>query len=142
MAQILQGAEVAQALDAETVGRVRELRERGVAPTLGIVRASSRKDCLSYVRGIRKRCESQGIRVIETALPDDASQDAVIEAVRAYAADPDVHGVVVCQPVPEGVSMDAVSSAITSFFIKHLRIVLCFFRRKFCENVPDSAGFY
>ena len=112
MAQILQGAEVAQALDAETAQCVCELRERGVVPTLGIVRASNRKDCLSYVRGIRKRCESQGIRVCETVLPDDASEDAVIGAVRTYAADPDVHGVVVCQPVPEGVSMDAVLQAI------------------------------
>ena len=145
MAQILQGAEVAQVLDEETRGHVSSLRSAGLVPTLGIVRASSRKDCFSYVRGIRKRCEAQGICVRETVLSDDASEDAVVEAVSAFATDDAVHGVVVCQPVPEGVNMDAVLQVIPAckdvdgVTADSMMTVYNGFGEGFCPCAPEAA---
>lgn len=112
MAQLLRGAEVAQALDAETAARIEQLCRKGVVPTLGIVRASERRDCTQYVRSIRSRCEGLGIRVLESVLAEDASEEKVLEAVTAFADDALVHGIVVCQPLPAGVRSEAVLNAV------------------------------
>ena len=61
MAELLKGAPVARALTEELVARCVALRERGVLPTLAIVRVGEREDDLSYERGALKRCEKVGI---------------------------------------------------------------------------------
>ena len=61
MAELLKGAPVARALTEELAARCAALRERGVVPTLAIVRVGERGDDLSYERGALKRCEKVGI---------------------------------------------------------------------------------
>ena len=61
MAELLKGAPVARALTEELAARCAALRERGVVPTLAIVRVGEREDDLSYERGALKRCEKVGI---------------------------------------------------------------------------------
>ena len=56
MAELLKGAPVARALTEELAARCAALRERGVVPTLAIVRVGEREDDLSYERGALKRC--------------------------------------------------------------------------------------
>ena len=62
MAELLKGAPVARALTEELADRCAVLRERGVVPTLAIVRVGEREDDLSYERGALKRCEKMCIR--------------------------------------------------------------------------------
>ena len=62
MAELLKGAPVAAALGEETAARAAALRERGVVPTLAILRVGAREDDLSYERGAVKRCTAAGTR--------------------------------------------------------------------------------
>lgn len=64
MAELLKGAPVARALTVELAARCAALRERGVVPTLAIVRVGEREDDLSYERGALKRCEKWGLRLV------------------------------------------------------------------------------
>lgn len=50
MATLLRGGPAAAALDAETARRAEALRQRGVAPTLAILRVGERPDDLSLGR--------------------------------------------------------------------------------------------
>ena len=112
MAELLKGAPVARALTEELAARCAVLRERGVVPTLAIVRVGEREDDLSYERGALKRCEKAGIEARRVLLPADASQDELMAAIKDINADPAVHGCLVFRPLPAGLDEDAVAAAL------------------------------
>ena len=58
MAKQLLGKEVNEALVANLQGRTAALREKGIAPTLGIIRVGARPDDLSYEKGAIKKGET------------------------------------------------------------------------------------
>ncbi|MFR7798179.1 MAG: tetrahydrofolate dehydrogenase/cyclohydrolase catalytic domain-containing protein [Collinsella sp.] len=88
------------------------LRERGVMPTLAIVRVGEREDDLSYERGALKRCEKVGIEARRVLLPADVSQDELLAAIEDINADPAVHGCLMFRPLPAGLDEDAVAAAL------------------------------
>ena len=102
MAELLKGAPVARALTEELVARCAALRERGVVPTLAIVRVGEREDDLSYERGALKRCEKVGIEARRVLLPADVSQDELLAAIEGINADPTVHGCLMFRPLFRG----------------------------------------
>ena len=55
MAKQLLGKEVTAALNERIKADVAALKEKGVNPTLGIIRVGERPDDLSYERGATKR---------------------------------------------------------------------------------------
>ena len=63
MAELLKGAPVAAALTDALTGRVAKLKEKGVTPTLAILRVGERPDDISYEKGAIKRCEKVGVAV-------------------------------------------------------------------------------
>ena len=112
MAELLKGAPVARALTEELAARCAALRERGVVPTLAIVRVGEREDDLSYERGALRRCEKVGIEARRVLLPADVSQDELLAAIEDINSDPAVHGCLMFRPLPAGLDEDAVASAL------------------------------
>ena len=100
MAKLLLGKEVNEALVANLQSRTAALREKGVAPTLGIIRVGARPDDLSYEKGAIKKAEQVGIDVKVIELPEDADREAVLAAVDQVNADATIHGVLMFQPFP------------------------------------------
>ena len=112
MAELLKGAPVARALTEELAARCVALRERGVVPTLAIVRVGEREDDLSYERGALKRCEKVGIEARRVLLPADVSQDELLAAIEDINTDSSVHGCLMFRPLPAGLDEDAVAAAL------------------------------
>ena len=112
MAELLKGAPVARALTEELAARCVALRERGVVPTLAIVRVGEREDDLSYERGALKRCEKVGIEARRVLLPADVSQDELLAAIEDIDTDSSVHGCLMFRPLPAGLDEDAVAAAL------------------------------
>ncbi len=112
MAELLKGAPVARALTEELAARCAALRERGVVPTLAIVRVGEREDDLSYERGALKRCEKVGIEARRVLLPAGVSQDELSTAIEDINADSAVHGCLMFRPLPAGLDENAVAAAL------------------------------
>ena len=112
MAELLKGAPVARALTEELAARCAALRERGVVPTLAIVRVGEREDDLSYERGALKRCEKVGIEARRVLLPAGVSQDELLTAIEDINADSAVHGCLMFRPLPAGLDENAVAAAL------------------------------
>ena len=112
MAELLKGAPVARALTEELAARCAALRERGVVPTLAIVRVGEREDDLSYERGAFKRCEKVGIEARRVLLPADVSQDELLTAIEDINTDSSVHGCLMFRPLPAGLDEDSVAAAL------------------------------
>ena len=69
MAKLLLGKEVTDALNANLQVRTATLREKGVVPTLGIIRIGEDPSDLSYEKGATKRAELVGVTVKKFELP-------------------------------------------------------------------------
>ena len=86
MAKRLLGKEVNEALVAALQTRTAALLEKGVTPTLGIVRLGENPSDLSYEKGATKRAELVGVDVKKFELPADASKEEILAAAKANAA--------------------------------------------------------
>ena len=101
MAKLLKGKEVVEALNDKLSKEVEALNNRGIIPTLGILRVGERADDLSYERGAIKRCEQVGVKVQVTALPADVSADEFFATLDKLNNDINIHGILMFRPLPK-----------------------------------------
>ena len=60
MSTILKGAPVVAAMNEANAARCAALKEKGIVPTLAVVRVGAREDDISYEKGIVTRCGKVG----------------------------------------------------------------------------------
>ena len=101
MAKRLLGKEVNEALVAALQTRTAALREKGVTPTLGIIRLGENPSDLSYEKGATKRAEEVGVAVKNYILPENATKEEVLAVIDEVNADASVHGVLMFRPLPK-----------------------------------------
>ncbi len=101
MAILLKGAPVAQELNSKMIKQVALLKEKGIQPTLAILRVGEREDDLSYERGAMKRCEKVGVSVKNVILPQDVPAEEFYETLEELNHDDTVHGILMFRPLPE-----------------------------------------
>jgi dihydrofolate synthase/folylpolyglutamate synthase len=112
MADLLRGAPVAQALIEELVVRIRALVERGVTPTLAIVRVGERPDDLSYERAVLRRAGKVGVAIRRFILPADCSQEELVAVLAGVNEDASVHGCLMFRPLPRDLDEEAACAAL------------------------------
>ena len=112
MATILKGAPVVAAMNEANAARCAAMQEKGIVPTLAVVRVGARPDDLSYEKGVLTRCGKVGVVVKQFLLPEDAAQDALLEVIRKINADPSIHGCLLFRPLPRQFDDRAVRAAL------------------------------
>ena len=112
MSKIMQGTDVAKAMKEELIIKAEELKQKGMIPALAIVRVGARPDDLAYERGARKRMELVGITCKVIELPEDISQEELERAFSRVNADPDIHGILLFQPLPGHLDVNPVKAMI------------------------------
>ena len=100
MAEILSGKPVAQAITADLEKRIAALKEKGVEPTLAIIRMGEEPGDLSYERSIRRTCEPLGINVELFSLDREEQQTKVLETVKSVNDNDKIHGCIIMRPLP------------------------------------------
>ncbi len=101
MAKLLLGKEVTDALNADLQNRTAALREKGITPTLGIIRVGAEPSDLSYEKGATKRAELVGVNVKKFELPAGASKEDLLAVIDQVNGDPSIHGVLLFRPLPK-----------------------------------------
>ena len=112
MAELLKGADVVNALNDRIMKDVETLKGKGVSPTLAILRVGERPDDISYEKGATKRCETVGVTVKNVVLPEDVTQEVLMQNVEALNVDASVHGVLIFRPLPKHIDEAAVCAAL------------------------------
>lgn len=84
----------------------------GVVPGLNLLLVGEDPASAVYVRNKGKDCEKVGIRSTIVRMSADATQEQVIAQVKAWNADPAVHGILVQLPLPKHIDEHAVIRAI------------------------------
>ena len=106
MAKQLLGKEVNEALVAALQKRTAALKDKGVVPTLGIIRLGENPSDLSYEKGATKRAEEVGVAVKNYILPETATKEEVLKVIDEVNADTSVHGVLMFRPLPKHLKAD------------------------------------
>ena len=106
MAKRLLGKEVNEAIVANLLERTNALREKGVVPTLGIVRVGADPSDLSYEKGAVTKGAQVGVEIKKFELPADATKEQVLAVIDEVNADDTIHGVLMFRPLPKHLKND------------------------------------
>jgi methylenetetrahydrofolate dehydrogenase (NADP+)/methenyltetrahydrofolate cyclohydrolase len=111
--QLLDGKAAAAALRARVKEGVETLqREHGITPGLGVVLVGDDPASRVYVSMKEKACAEAGIRSISHRLDENATQSEIEDLVRALNADPEIHGILVQDPLPGELDIVPVNALI------------------------------
>lgn len=112
--ELIDGKAIAATIRQETAAEVQRIKEQtGKVPGLAVVLVGARKDSETYVRNKKKACDEVGIASFGTDLPEDVSEEELLQVVRDYNANPDVHGILVQLPLPKHINEQRVLDAIS-----------------------------
>ena len=84
--------QVANEIAAELRVKAEQLKQAGVAPTLGVVLVGARKDSETYVRMKKQAAETAGIGFVLKQFPENITQEELIANIRVLNEDTGVHG--------------------------------------------------
>jgi methylenetetrahydrofolate dehydrogenase (NADP+)/methenyltetrahydrofolate cyclohydrolase len=99
-AKLIDGKEIAATIRAEIKEEVAGLVSAGTTPGLAVVLVGENPASKAYVGGKIRACNETGITSILRSLPDDVSEDDLLDVVDDLNADNDVHGILVQLPLP------------------------------------------
>lgn len=114
MAEILKGVPVAKALNEKMSARVEVLKEKGVTPTLAILRVGERADDISYEKGAMKRCEQVGVKVKNVVFPAEVNEEEFFETLNKLNGDTAVHGILMMRPLPAHIDGEKARQMLSS----------------------------
>ena len=100
MAKQLLGKEVTAAMNEALKNRVAALREKGIVPTLAIIRCGEEAGDLSYEKGALARAEQIGVAVKRFLFPETVTKQTLIDRIEKINEDPLIHGCLMFRPLP------------------------------------------
>ena len=130
-AQLLDGKAMSEELRADIARKVAALKERGVTPGLAVILVGDDPASQIYVRNKGIGCEKTGMHSVTIRMPENTTQQALEEQIRALNADPAIHGILVQLPLPPHLDEAAALAAIVpekdvdGFHVQNAGRLLC-----------------
>lgn len=96
----LSGTDISNAIQQELFLEVQSLKEKGIEPTLSVILVGDDPASAVYVRNKKRTCEKLGIRSVEKKLPQETSQQELLDTVIELNNDPSINGLLCQVPLP------------------------------------------
>lgn len=100
MTEIWKGKEVVDALNEKLRLSVSDLEQKGICPTLGILRVGDDPGSVAYEKGAMRRAESIGVQVHNFILPEETGEKEVLMLIEEINKDEKIHGLLIFRPLP------------------------------------------
>jgi methylenetetrahydrofolate dehydrogenase (NADP+)/methenyltetrahydrofolate cyclohydrolase len=113
MAKVISGKEVSAKVKEQVRLEVETLKAKGIETGLAVVIVGDDPASKVYVRNKKLACESVGIKSYEYALPEETTQEQLLELVQTLNEDANVNGILVQLPLPKHIDETAVINAIS-----------------------------
>lgn len=110
--QILDGKKVSARIKEELSAEVTKMKEAGKTPGLAVIIVGDNPASRVYVNNKKKTCAEIGIHSEEYALPEETTQDELLELVNTLNKKADIHGILVQLPLPGHIDEKTVLNAI------------------------------
>ena len=112
-AVIIYGKAIAQNVRKEVAEQVKELNAKGISPCLAVILVGNNPASVSYVTGKQKALAEAGMTDKSVHLPEDTSEEELVELIERLNKDNTVNGILVQLPLPKHINEDRVITAIT-----------------------------
>ena len=113
MANIISGKEVSAFLNQRTAEEVKLLNEKGIAVSLAVIIVGDDPASKVYVNNKKKACEKLGIVSLEYALPENTTQQELLELINELNNRKDVNGILCQLPLPSHLDEESLINAIS-----------------------------
>ncbi len=113
MAKIIDGKAISLSVKDEVKSGVEELKKQGIEVSLAVILVGNDPASGVYVNNKKKACEYCGIRSLSYELPEDTSEEKLLELIDELNGRDDVNGILVQLPLPSGINEDRVLDAIS-----------------------------
>ena len=112
MAQIIDGKAISAQIRDEVRDRTQKLKEQGISVCLAVIQVGNDPASTVYVGNKKKACEYCGIRSESYELPEDTSEEELIELIERLNGDKAVNGILVQLPLPSHIDEDKIIMSI------------------------------
>jgi len=112
-ARVLDGKAIADQIQSELAEEMASfIQDSGFTPCLAAVLVGEDAASQVYVRNKRRACQRVGIDSKLHQLPDDTSEEELLELIARLNKDHTIHGILVQLPLPDGISTVRVLDAV------------------------------
>ncbi|XP_030466872.2 bifunctional protein FolD 1, mitochondrial-like [Syzygium oleosum] len=113
-AAVIDGKLIAEGIRSRIASEVRRMKDSiDRIPGLAVIMVGQRRDSETYVRNKMKACEEAGIKSVLAELPNDCSEDDVLEALLSFENDPSIHGILVQLPLPNHLNEERILNVLS-----------------------------
>ncbi len=113
MAEIIDGKKISQDIKDEVKEKVAALREKGIETSLAVILVGNDPASTVYVGNKKKACEYTGIRSLSYELPEDTTEESLLQLIDKLNADDTVNGILVQLPLPKHIDESKVIRRIS-----------------------------
>lgn len=113
MAKRLTGKEVTLEIETDIIRRVSTLNEKGVFPTLAIVRVGSNPSDMAYENSAVKKAEKLGIKVEKYIAEEEIEEEDLISVIDSINDNDGIHGVLLFRPLPKHIDENRVRNVLS-----------------------------
>lgn len=111
-AQIIDGKAIAAEVRAEAAKKVLELKKKGISPCLAVILVGENPASVSYVTGKQKALAEAGMTDRSVKLPENTSEEELLNIIHILNDDASVHGILVQLPLPAHINEEKIILAI------------------------------
>lgn len=112
MAKIIDGKAISLQIKDELKEQVSAYKEQGIEITLAVVKVGNDPASAVYVRNKEKACEYIGVTSRTLALPEETTEEELLNTVRELNEDNSVNGILVQLPLPKHIDESKILLAI------------------------------
>jgi len=112
MAQIIDGKAISTQIKDELKEQVAAMKEKGITLCLAVIQVGADPASCVYVRNKKKACEYIGIQSLSYELPEETTQEELLNLVKELNGRKDVNGILVQLPLPKGLDEEKILDAI------------------------------
>ena len=112
MAKIIDGKAISANVKAQVKAEADKLKEQGIQIGLAVVIVGNNPASRVYVNNKKKACAEVGFNSYEYALPEETTQEELLDLVKKLNVDDKVNGILVQLPLPKHIDENAVINTI------------------------------
>jgi len=113
-AKIIDGKQLAEQIQLDLAVRVKKRQEQGLrTPGLAVIKVGDNPASEVYVRNKRNACNRVGIQSFASDLPEETTQQQVLDLIDTFNNDPQVDGILVQLPVPQHIDPETIIEKIS-----------------------------
>lgn len=113
MGEIIDGKLISKSVKDKIAAEVKVLKKSGVTPGLAVIIVGENPASQIYVRNKQRACEEVGFESFKYELPENTTQDELLELVKKLNDDDRVNGILCQLPLPEHIDESTVINNIS-----------------------------